>query len=504
MKGLSTWIWVIGGVLIAFIVFSFFLKVFSDMTIEKHRQSTMESFDFLVSDINSFCGRFGLDQITKTVSFSELTSSLYSSGDGNYLCINFRDNIECQPLACSVELTSDVEQKTLLTLINRISGRIGFSEYRITIYKVGDEVRMDVVGIEVTTTTVTSTTTTLAPGMTTTSSTLSPGATTTTSTSGTTTTFGGGTCLSGSPCQNGWPSHEGGLREINEIFFSCDVFEVCDSGLKQIADNVRDCCNNGCSGSCHGRCDDARSLAGITSAPETNEDKIKKCSAYYLAFGLGSEKSWMEDYYYPELYCCIGIEDLASCDDTSFNCGEISDGPHTFTYPNARDLKCKGPGGNPIGWIDDNDMSKNNCIMSDLPAHASVNKIKTGICADYSIAYTTLARLVGFSKDDVFTSLGAFTPSGCNPTDCENNINPQICCTGHAWNIIKLPGDSKWLMIDTTGNRGGSFNIGNLPGGNYDYCDAIGKYYDEDLGSDGCVNDAKKMTCPSTNDIYGC
>ena len=37
--------------MISFIVFAFFLKIFFDVNVERHRQSTMESFDMLASDL---------------------------------------------------------------------------------------------------------------------------------------------------------------------------------------------------------------------------------------------------------------------------------------------------------------------------------------------------------------------------------------------------------------------------------------------------------------------
>jgi len=160
-----------GGLVISFIVFAFFLKIFFDVNVERHRQSTMESFDMLASDLNSFCDRFGLESVTKTASFSELARNLYVSDDGEdhtvdqissgrNLCIDFRGSIECQPLGCVVELKSDVRETSLASLINRIAGNFGFNEYRIRIYKVGDQVKMGIEPVEVITTTTASPTTT--------------------------------------------------------------------------------------------------------------------------------------------------------------------------------------------------------------------------------------------------------------------------------------------------------------------------------------------------------
>ncbi len=155
MKGVSNWIWVVGGVVISLIFFSFFVKVVSDITLENHRQSTMESFDMLVSKVNSFCETSGIGKMSETHSFSGLTKNLYASNDGddhtndrgisegNNLCINFRDDIDCRQLNCEIQLKSEVEERSLLTLVNTISGKVRFKSYRITLQKGEDgQVRM--------------------------------------------------------------------------------------------------------------------------------------------------------------------------------------------------------------------------------------------------------------------------------------------------------------------------------------------------------------------------
>lgn len=155
MKGLSTWIWVIGGITISILAFSIFLNIFSDLNIQRHRVATMESFEMLSSDINSFCDKFGSEKFTKKVTFSDLTSGLYASADGvdrtnaagvsrgKGLCINFTNHVECKKLSCEIQLSSRVRQKGLLSLINKITGSYGFQEYEIRIYRVNGEVRME-------------------------------------------------------------------------------------------------------------------------------------------------------------------------------------------------------------------------------------------------------------------------------------------------------------------------------------------------------------------------
>ena len=146
-----------------------------------------------------------------------------------------------------------------------------------------------------------------------------------------------------------------------------------------------------------------------------------------------------------------------------------------FVHPSLKSSKT---------WKTDTDWkNKNDCAFNDLPAHASIDKIKTGTCTDYSIALTTLLRKAGYSKEEIY-SVGGFDPK-----------------TGaHAYNLVKIPGDKKFRIVDTTGNKPNptSFNAKNnyiylfgfLPYTPYfDYC-KFGEGYgtQNDIGGLGVFN----------------
>ncbi len=84
--------------------------------------------------------------------------------------------------------------------------------------------------------------------------------------------------------------------------------------------------------------------------------------------------------------------------------------------------------------------------VTQLPAEQLINDYQTGICRDYAEALTTLLRKAGYSA----TEVGDF------------------CDGGHCYNVVKLPGDSEWHIVDTTGNAPGII-LGGLPGG-HPYC----------------------------------
>jgi hypothetical protein len=156
VKGVSTWIWILGGIVITFIIFSLFLKILADMTIEKHRHETMESFEIMVMEINYFYEKFGVEKKSIEVHFSEFMKNIYASEDGeyhtdpegisegNYLCINFNDNIECRNLIGKIWFKFPLEQAKLISLLDEISGNINYKIYRMILKKEEDLIKIEI------------------------------------------------------------------------------------------------------------------------------------------------------------------------------------------------------------------------------------------------------------------------------------------------------------------------------------------------------------------------
>jgi hypothetical protein len=85
---------------------------------------------------------------------------------------------------------------------------------------------------------------------------------------------------------------------------------------------------------------------------------------------------------------------------------------------------------------------------------------------------TTIMRSVGYTTSEIY-SVGA---------------------SDHEYNIVKFPGDTRYTIADTVGNRPSPVKIGSLPGG-YPHCSYI---------SNTCGNDAGMVTCPAKSNVYGC
>jgi hypothetical protein len=79
-------------------------------------------------------------------------------------------------------------------------------------------------------------------------------------------------------------------------------------------------------------------------------------------------------------------------------------------------------------------------------AERLINVYKIGVCRDYSLATATLLRKAGYGQEDI----------------------GNYCDGAHCYVAVRFPGDTKWHVVDTTGNTQ-DVVIGGLPGG-YPYC----------------------------------
>ncbi|MEM7827052.1 MAG: hypothetical protein QXQ40_02400 [Candidatus Aenigmatarchaeota archaeon] len=113
-------------------------------------------------------------------------------------------------------------------------------------------------------------------------------------------------------------------------------------------------------------------------------------------------------------------------------------------------------------------------IHIEEPASIMLSK-STWMCTGYSIVLTTLLRSVGYKKDEAYT----------------------ICGPQHAYNIIKFPGDTKFHLADTVGNRGPPYRPGSTPGTWYPYCSYGGC-------SPCMMNDEGGTNCPPRSNVFGC
>lgn len=146
MKGLSVWIWIIGGLIVGMVMFTMFIQLLSYINLSKDREFAKENFGVIVKAAQSVCESREGTIITKIVSFPELTKGVYSTnhsryfietgrGLGRYICIQFEKETLCEEIKCNVEMIVIKPEKNLLNLVSRIVGESGYTDFTIKIIK---------------------------------------------------------------------------------------------------------------------------------------------------------------------------------------------------------------------------------------------------------------------------------------------------------------------------------------------------------------------------------
>jgi len=279
------------------------------------------------------------------------------------------------------------------------------------------------------------------------------------------------------PCQDIWPN----------ATEKCQQVEVCHPQLDWIVAEAVDCC-------------DGSPLPGRACSDACNRSggDRKKCRGIYLINSFGPDARYMKGYALFKA-CCSGYPECTRM------CGSWVSGNRLFLdgyNENVSNLSCRPEERGIAAWHSDSNMSQNSASMGLLPAHASINILETGVCSDYSAALTTMLRKAGYNQSEAFmTASYAFDLPlvGDHP--------------GHAFNLVLLPGDDKYHIVDATGN-GDGINLKGVPGyfrftGCFlgmpshtrimdwwmGYCKMISKH---------CSNDAGYFKTPDKDKIWGC
>jgi len=228
------------------------------------------------------------------------------------------------------------------------------------------------------------------------------------------------------PCQEIWPN----------ATMQCQEFEVCHPGLDYIVAEAVDCCDG-----------TPRTGSACAEALSGSGGDKKRCRALYLIKAFGPEARYMQGYALFKA-CCSGYPE---CTRT---CGVGLAGTCAFREgfnKNVSNLTCRPEEWGLTAWRSDTNMSKNSAVLGMFPTHATVNLLHTGVCIDYAAAVTTLLRKAGYNRTEALStaSTGYDLPLlGNHP--------------GHAYNLVLLPGEDKYYIVDTTGN-GEGINLGGVP-----------------------------------------
>jgi len=207
------------------------------------------------------------------------------------------------------------------------------------------------------------------------------------------------------PCRDIWPN----------ATEECQQLEVCHPDLDYIvADAVKAC--------------------------EDYDGDKKLCRGLYIIRAFGPQARYMQGYALFKT-CCSGYPE---CTRTCWP-GLAGTCPFREGFNgNVRNISCRPDEWGVFAWHSDTNMSENSAVLGLFPTHATVNILQTGVCIDYAAAVTTLLRKAGYSKTEAMStaSTGYDLPLlGNHP--------------GHAYNVVLLPGDDRYHIVDTTGNGEG-------------------------------------------------
>jgi hypothetical protein len=333
-------------------------------------------------------------------------------------------------------------------------------------------------------------------------------------------------------CNNKWPNGGGDSLDFSDHFTlnchgidvcedirdaylgglnidSCDGVEVCDESIDYMAADAEVCCNGasefspnpqmvgGYGYSKRRACDQALAETRISrnASSMSAADTMKLCKTNYLVHATGDEAIYMKDYYIGEI-CCAGKD---SCNATADNPTHelFSAGPWPRSNIQFDRLWCEAihihvpllfdetfPG--PPAYASDTNPDENNNPGPTLPAHASVNRMNTGTCIDYSLVVTTALRKIGYASYEIFS----------------------VTAPVHEYNIVRLPGDGgRYSFIDNVGTTGGGISTG----GGSPWISGVGSSWAGggdarqvdhcDYEVDTCANDVGTFYCPS---VTGC
>jgi hypothetical protein len=279
------------------------------------------------------------------------------------------------------------------------------------------------------------------------------------------------------PCEETWPNAPE----------QCQDIEVCHPDLDWIVAEAVDCC-------------DGTAIPGSACSDACNKSAgdRKRCRGLFLINAFGPEARYMKGYAIFKA-CCSGYPECTRmCSQSFAGTCSFRDGFNG----NVSNLSCRPDEWGVDAWHSDTNMSENSAVLGLYPTHATINIIQTGVCNDYSAALTTMLRKAGYNKSEAFStsSTGYDLPLvGKHP--------------GHAYNLVLLPGDSQYHIVDTTGN-GDGINLNGLPGyfkftGCFLAMPSQIRVMDWWVGyckmiSQKSFNDAGNFATPSQKNICGC
>ena len=152
LKGITVWIWIIGGLIVGLILFTIFVQFISYIMRAREVESAKSTFQELANNARNICQTIAgaaSSKLEKTFVFPDAVSDVYSVTSvsksaeiqsevrsyGRYLCMKIYEENVCENIQCDVEMSNIKNIPSLTTTINKILGKIGTKEYKLDIAK---------------------------------------------------------------------------------------------------------------------------------------------------------------------------------------------------------------------------------------------------------------------------------------------------------------------------------------------------------------------------------
>lgn len=141
MKGIETWIWIVGGILLTMLLIGISVNIIYNVNLQQEKNIAELEFSKIVSTVNSLCDSNVGQEATHKLKFPEIVEKIYASYDksfdtsktitkGIYLCMNSTE-LKCTKLDCALQFPLIKRKESLISFIDRISGKKVYYEYDI-------------------------------------------------------------------------------------------------------------------------------------------------------------------------------------------------------------------------------------------------------------------------------------------------------------------------------------------------------------------------------------
>lgn len=178
MKGISQWIWIVGSIIAAIIIFT---MVYNQILLSSRaivEQESIKQFSEITSNANDLCWETAGNKREFTLNLGDMVEGIYAAESahieyekeqminkiilnnnsiGNYLCLKITDKrLECEEVGCNVSFPfiGYVPEKFSLTaLIDSLKGKNKIYTYSLVLRRDPDSINVFLKGLEPTTTT---------------------------------------------------------------------------------------------------------------------------------------------------------------------------------------------------------------------------------------------------------------------------------------------------------------------------------------------------------------